>query len=85
MEINSVRDLLNDRRVMEEIHKHLWIESQKTGYSIGLDRAVDEWLGLHGEGWMRYNEPQAYEKYLRRKDRKRTEQRSAKKAKNYKK
>jgi len=58
MKITEIRELLKDKRVKEEIHKHLWIESQKAGYSIGLERATDEWLRLYAEGWMKYNLPE---------------------------
>ena len=61
MKINDVRDLLKDKRVIEEIHRHLWIESQKAGYNIGVERATDEWLRLYADGWMRYHMPDKYE------------------------
>ena len=61
MKINDVRDLLKDKRVIEEIHRHLWIESQKAGYNIGIERATDEWLQLYAEGWMKYHMPDKYE------------------------
>ncbi len=32
MNIDELRDLLKDKRVIEEINRHLWIESQKAGY-----------------------------------------------------
>ena len=55
MKINDVKELLKDKRVIEEIHKHLWIESQKAGVSIGIERATDEWLRLYADGWMKYH------------------------------
>jgi len=55
MKISELKELLKDTRVMEEIHKHLWIESQKAGYNIGIERATDEWLRLYAEGWMKYH------------------------------
>jgi hypothetical protein len=61
MKINDVRDLLKDKRVIEEIHRHLWIESQKAGYNIGVERATDEWLRLYAEGWVKYHMPDKYE------------------------
>lgn len=61
MRINDVRDLLKDKRVTEEIHRHLWIESQKAGYNIGVERATDEWLRLYADGWMKYHMPDKYE------------------------
>lgn len=66
MNITDLRDLLKDKRVMEEIHKHLWIESQKAGFSIGLERATDEWLKLYAEGWMKYHMPDKYERMKNR-------------------
>lgn len=68
MKISDLRELLKDRRVLEEINKHLWIESQKAGYSIGLERATDEWLRLYAAEWMKYHHP---EKYNMLKDKKR--------------
>lgn len=62
MTIEQLRELLKDRRVIEEINRHLWIESQKAGYSIGLERATDEWLRLYATEWMRYHAPQKYQK-----------------------
>ena len=62
MKITQVRELLKDKRVIEEIHKHLWIESQKAGYSIGLERATDEWIKLYSSGWMKYHMPDKYSK-----------------------
>lgn len=55
MKISDVRELLKDKRVIDEINKHLWIESQKVGYSIGIERATDEWLRLYAEGWVKYH------------------------------
>lgn len=60
MKINDIKDLLKDKRVIEEINRHLWIESQKAGYSIGIERATDEWLRLYAEGWMKYNMADKY-------------------------
>lgn len=60
MKITELRELLKDKRVIEEINKHLWIESQKSGYSIGIERATDEWLRLYAEGWLKYNKPAEY-------------------------
>ena len=62
MKISDLKDLLKDKRVNEEINKHLWIESQKAGYSIGLERATDEWLRFYAEGWMKYHLPEKYNK-----------------------
>jgi hypothetical protein len=60
MKIQELRELLKDKLVIEEINKHLWIESQKAGYSIGIERATDEWLRLYAAGWMKYHKPEKY-------------------------
>ena len=64
MKIADLRALLNNKDVIEEINKHLWIESQKAGYSIGIERATDEWLKLYAQGWMRYHMPENYDKMM---------------------
>lgn len=68
MRLADVRDLLKDKRVIEEINKHLWIESQKAGYSIGIERATDEWLRLYAPGWIKYHMPERYETLQRKKE-----------------
>lgn len=68
----NFRELLKDKRVIEEINKHLWIESQKVGYSIGIERATDEWLRLYAMGWMKYNMPEKYAHITRKKPRKKS-------------
>lgn len=60
MKISHVRQLLKNKEVIEEINRHLWIESQKAGYSIGIERATDEWLRLYSEGWIKYHMPEKY-------------------------
>ena len=70
MKISELRELLKDKRVIEEINKHLWIESQKAGYSIGIERATDEWLKLYATGWMKYHMPEKLIKGKKKKDKK---------------
>ena len=66
MSAENLRWLLNDRRVIEEVNKHLWIESQKVGYSIGIEAASEDWLRLHGANWLKYHEPAKYEQFLKK-------------------
>jgi hypothetical protein len=80
MKIEDVRDLLKDKRVIEEINRHLWIESQKAGYSIGIERATDEWLRLYALGWMKYHMPDKY-KAFQAKNKKEKERRKKEKGK----
>ena len=87
MKIEDLRDLLKNKEVIEEINRHLWIESQKAGYSIGIERATDEWLTLYAEGWMKYHMPEKYKTIQERKKKeaakktvKKTEKKDVKKA-----
>ncbi len=79
MNIDDLKWLLQDKRVEEAINKHLWIESQKAGYSIGIERATEEWLRLYALGWMKYNMPDEYEKMTQKKDRRRAKKKTIKK------
>ncbi|MBP9854754.1 MAG: hypothetical protein KBD53_07800 [Candidatus Omnitrophica bacterium] len=63
----NIQDIVNDKRVVEEINKHLWIESQKAGYSIGLETATEDWLKLYGLEWMKYNMPEKYAQIMKKK------------------
>ncbi len=37
----------------EEVLKHKWIESEKAGYDIGLERAMTDWILKHRSQWIR--------------------------------
>ena len=54
--INS-QDLLSDQRVVEEINRHLWIESERAGHDIGFDNAATDWLEKFSKDWMNYHLP----------------------------
>lgn len=58
-QINSdvEKTLLADRRVVEEIQRHLWIESEKVGFDIGFDKAKEDWLKNFSRAWMQYHFP----------------------------
>ncbi|MCA9406082.1 MAG: hypothetical protein KC684_06060 [Candidatus Omnitrophica bacterium] len=51
------KELLRDRRVVEEIGRHQWIESEKLGYDIGFEQAAEDWLERFSKAWMRYHMP----------------------------
>ena len=51
------KQLLKNEKVLEEIHRHLWIESEKAGYDIGFDKAAEDWLGKFSKVWMDYHTP----------------------------
>ena len=54
---NKDRKLLKDRRVIDEINRHLWIESEKAGFDIGFDKASQDWLKNFSKAWMSYHMP----------------------------
>ncbi len=49
------RELLKDKRVVEEINRHLWIESEKAGRDIGFEAAADDWLKKYSTEWVKYH------------------------------
>jgi len=51
--------LLRDKRVIAEIDRHLWIESEKQGRNIGFDQAKEDWLKRFSKAWMGYHMPDA--------------------------
>jgi len=53
------------RSQLEEINKYKWIESEKLGRDIGMERATQEWMAKHFPDWKRYRWNQAVEEALR--------------------
>lgn len=49
--------LLKNRKVIEEINRHRWIESEKAGYDIGFEFASMDWLEKFSAAWMQYHMP----------------------------
>ena len=49
--------LLKNRKVIEEINRHQWLESEKHGYDIGFDLAAEDWLKHFSKAWMNYHMP----------------------------
>ena len=35
----------------EEILKHKWLESERLGYDVGVERALLDWIRKHRECW----------------------------------
>ncbi len=50
----SKDELLKDPRVIEEIKRHLWIESEKAGHDIGFEKAADDWVAKFSAGWVKH-------------------------------
>lgn len=55
--IEDKRKLLENKNVIEEINRHLWIESEKAGYDIGFEKAAQDWLTRFSNDWVKYNMP----------------------------
>jgi hypothetical protein len=46
---------LKDPRVLDEIRKHKWIESEKSNREIGFASAAVEWIIKYGPQWKQYH------------------------------
>lgn len=49
---NNHSELLKDKKVVEEINRYKWVESEKVGHDIGLEKASRDWLDNHAEAWI---------------------------------
>ena len=52
MHTTEKQELVKKPEVVEEIKKHLWIESQKAGRDLGYDFAAKDWLDKFADAWM---------------------------------
>ncbi|MBF0484286.1 MAG: hypothetical protein HQL25_06225 [Candidatus Omnitrophica bacterium] len=51
------QQLLQLPEVIEEIKRHLWIESEKKGFDLGFEKAKQDWLDKYADGWVAYFRP----------------------------
>ena len=56
--VNDYNELLKNKDVIEEIKRHLWLESEKVGYDIGFEKAAQDWLKRYAQAWMDYHMPE---------------------------
>ena len=77
--------LLQKKEVIEEIKRHLWIESEKAGHDIGFENAAKDWLEKYSRAWMEYHMPRKKTNTSRDNGgaKKSTEKKSRVKAKSY--
>ena len=54
---NSKEKLLTNKKAVEEINRHRWIESEKIGHDIGFETASGDWLEKFSSAWMQYHMP----------------------------
>jgi hypothetical protein len=56
MEIDmEAKKLLRNKRVIEEINRHKWLESEIAGNDIGFEAAAEDWLKKHAAVWVAYH------------------------------
>ena len=51
------KKLLENKEVIEEINRHLWIESEKAGHDIGFNKAAEDWMARFSGEWLKYHSP----------------------------
>jgi hypothetical protein len=51
----DAKKLLRNKKVIAEINRHKWLESEIAGYDIGFEAAAENWLKKHAEAWVRYH------------------------------
>ncbi len=49
------KKLLRDKKVIAEINRHKWLESEIAGYDIGFETAAEDWLKNHASAWVTYH------------------------------
>lgn len=52
----NAKKLLRNKKVIEEINRHKWLESEIAGYDIGFEAAAEDWLKKHSSAWIVYHE-----------------------------
>ena len=53
--VMDAKKLLRNRRVIEEINRHKWLESEIAGYDVGFQAAAEDWLKKHAAVWIAYH------------------------------
>ena len=49
--------LLNTPQVLDEIKRHLWIESEKAGHDMGYEWALEDWFMRFAGEWIQFHRP----------------------------
>ncbi len=52
------KKLLKDKRVVEEINRHKWLESEIAGFDVGFEKAAEDWIENYAQPWVAYHDPQ---------------------------
>jgi len=51
----DAKKLLRNKKVIEEINRHKWLESEIAGYDIGPEAAAEDWIKKHAAVWVAYH------------------------------
>ena len=51
----DAKKLLRNKKVIEEINRHKWLESEIAGYDIGFEAAAEDWLKKYAAVWVAYH------------------------------
>lgn len=57
MSVRTNQKLLKNKKVIDEINRHRWIESERAGHDIGFESASTQWLEKFSKAWMQYHMP----------------------------
>jgi len=57
MSVKTNQKLLKSKKVIDEINRHRWIESERAGHDIGFESASTQWLEKFSKAWMQYHMP----------------------------
>jgi hypothetical protein len=52
----DAKKLLRNKKVIEEINRHKWLESEIAGYDIGFEAAAEDWLKKYAGVWVAYHD-----------------------------
>ncbi|MBF0619521.1 MAG: hypothetical protein HQL19_05080 [Candidatus Omnitrophica bacterium] len=50
-------DILLDPDIRAEVERYKWIESEKAGYDIGFEKALEDWIRFYFDAWIAHHEP----------------------------
>ena len=53
--IIDAKKLLRNKKVIQEIRRHKWLESEIAGYDIGYEAAAEDWLKKYACAWVAYH------------------------------
>ena len=54
----DTKKLLRNKKVIEEINRHKWLESEIAGFDIGFEAAAEDWFKKYAAAWVKYHNKQ---------------------------